>query len=410
MTNGSFDLFGRAPAATAAPSTIADVQEIVREAPKGAAIVPWGGGTRQHLGYAPERYDLALSTQNLNRVVDYQPADMTVTVEAGMTVAALQSLLGEQGQFLPLDVAQPERRTVGGIVAARADSLRRLQYGSVRDSLIGVSVVDARAELIKGGGRVVKNVSGYDLPKMYCGSLGTLGLIVEASFKVSPLPQTSATVLLPLEAEHNSEDMLDSLLASELVPSFLYLLSPQAARVLLEMPDGVEPAQMLIVGFDGDEESVAWQVETLGAGALDVGTAGTIRERLRDFAHAPSPMTCAFHILSSQVGAFSRMLEWTARRAGFTAQVATDAALGMMCAHFLPASETSDWNALWPDLFDKASRCGGSFIVERMPDELRVQDKPIWFPLLSDFALMQRLKETLDPGRLWNPGRFVGRL
>ncbi|MCW3061782.1 MAG: putative FAD-linked oxidoreductase [Capsulimonas sp.] len=410
MTNGSFDLFGRAPAATAAPSTIADVQEIVREAPKGAAIVPWGGGTRQHLGYAPERYDLALSTQNLNRVVDYQPADMTVTVEAGITVAALQTLLGEQGQFLPLDVAQPKLRTVGGIIAVRADSLRRLQYGSVRDSLIGVSVIDARAELIKGGGRVVKNVSGYDLPKMYCGSLGTLGLIVEASFKVSPLPQTSATVLLPLEAEHNSEDVLDSLLASELVPSFLYLLSPQAARVLLEMPDGVEPSQMLVVGFDGDEESVAWQVETLGAGALDAGSAGTIRERLRDFAHVPSPMTCAFHILSSQVGAFSRMLEWTARRAGFTAQVATDAALGMMWAHFLPASETSDWNALWPDLFDKASRCGGSFIVERMPDELRVQDKPIWFPLLSDFALMQGLKETLDPGRLWNPGRFVGRL
>ena len=104
------------------------------------------------------------------------------------------------------------------------------------------------------------------------------------------------------------------------------------------------------------------------------------------------------------------MVEWTARRAGFAAQVAADAALGLMTAHFAPLRENADWMLFYADLKDKADRCGGSFIIEKMPDELRAQDIPVWSPLLPDFALMTRLKEMLDPSRMWNPGRFVGRL
>ena len=121
-------------------------------------------------------------------------------------------------------------------------------------------------------------------------------------------------------------------------------------------------------------------------------------------------MTASFHILSSQVGAFSRMVEWTARRAGFGAQVVADAALGLMTAHFAPAREDADWNVFYADLKDKADRCGGSFILERMPNVLREQGVPVWSPLLPDFGLMARLKATLDPDRMWNPGRFVGGL
>ena len=196
MSNSPFALFGQAPAEAAAPRTVAEAQEIVRGA-TGLGIVPWGGGTRQHVGYPPERYDLALSTEHLNAITEYEPADLTVTAQAGVTLAQLQRTLAEQGQWLPLDAALPERRTVGGLVAARADSLRRFACGSVRDALIGVSVINHRGEVVKGGGKVVKNVSGYDLPKLYCGSWGTLGLIVEATFKVAPLPEASATPSCP---------------------------------------------------------------------------------------------------------------------------------------------------------------------------------------------------------------------
>lgn len=408
MSDGRFALFGREPEEVAAPASLAEAQECVRKA-EGQGIAPWGGGTRQHIGYPPERYDLALSTRKLKEVVEYAPSDLTVTVQAGMTVDQLQVILGDQKQFLPVDVACPKQQTVGGMIAARADSLRRFGFGSVRDALIGVTVVNARGELVKGGGKVVKNVAGYDLPKLYCGSWGTLGLIVEASFKVSPIPEASATVVLPLDAEHNSEDVLDGILGSDIQPSFVALLNPNAAQAVLEREGG---AQYLVVGFDGAAEAVEWQVNALGGveGRLNPEAAREARVRLRDFSLRPASMTASFHILSSQIGAFSRMVEWTARRTGFSAQVLADAALGLMAAHFEPVGERSDWPAFYKDLKDKADRCGGSFILERMPADLRDLDVPVWSPLLPDFVLMARLKQSLDPQRMWNPGRFVGRL
>ncbi len=408
VTSDSFALFGTSPGAAIFPETPEEAQEAVRDA-LGRAILPWGGGTRRETGYAPERYDFALSTAKWAAVIDYQPADLTVTAQAGVTLAALQSVLAQHRQWLPLEVARPERQTVGGLVATRADSLCRFGWGSVRDSLLGVSVIDAQGKKVKGGGRVVKNVAGYDLPKLYCGSWGTLGLITEATFKVAPLPEASATVLLPLEAERNSEDVLDRLLGSELQPAFLALLSAGAAETVLEGGPGVP---FLFVGLDGSPADVAWQIDTLGAaeGVLTGDLAAAVRRRLQDYPLHPSPMTCAFHILSSQVGAYVRMLEWTARRAGFSASVMADAAVGMVWAHFAPAHDNADWMLFYADLKDKADRVGGSFIVERMPDSLRAQNIPVWSPLLSDFPLMQRLKSTLDPPRMWNPGRFIGRL
>ena len=401
-----YAVLGRPPAEVLCPQSPEEAVEVVREN-AGAALVPWGGGTRQSLGYPLERYDAALVTTRLTQITEYEPADLTITAQAGVSVAALQAALAEQGQCLPLDVARPESQTLGGVIAARANSLRRFSNGSVRDLLLGVSVINCRGEVVKGGGKVVKNVAGYDLPKLYCGSLGTLGLITEATFKVSPLPEASATAALLLDADHNSEDVLDHLLGSDLTPSFLFLLNPNAAAAVVP---SAEDAQYLLLGFDGDIETVDWQVNTLGANSLNENAAAQVRASLRDFALIPAPMTAEFHILSSQVGAFSRMLEWTARRSGFSAEVASDAALGLMTAHFAPLSEAPDWPSFYADLKNKADRCGGSFLITQMPDALREADVPVWSPLLPDFGLMGRLKETLDPARMWNPGRFVGKL
>lgn len=401
-----YAVLGRQPAEVFCPASPEEAAEFVREN-AGKALVPWGGGTRQSLGYPLERYDAALVTTGLAQIVEYEPADLTITAQAGVTVAELQAVLAPQGQCLPLDIARPDLQTLGGVIAARANSLRRFSGGSVRDLLLGVSVINGRGEQIKGGGKVVKNVAGYDLPKLYCGSLGTLGLITEASLKVAPLPEASATVALPLDADHNSEDVLDHLLGSDLIPSFLFLLSPLATAAVVP---GAEDAQYVLLGFDGDGEAVDWQVNTLGAGRLSSDLAAQIRASLRDFGLNAAPMTAEFHTLSSQVGAFSRMLEWTARRSGFSAEVASDAALGLMTAHFAPLSEPADWHKFYADLKDKADRCGGSFVITQMPDTLREADIPVWSPLLPDFGLMARLKESLDPARMWNPGRFVGKL
>ena len=401
-----YAVLGSPPAEVFCPQSPDEAQEFVRQN-SGKALVPWGGGTRQSLGYPLERYDAALATTRLTQITEYEPADLTITAQAGVTMSHLQAVLAEQGQCLPLDVARPESQTLGGVVAARANSLRRFSSGSVRDLLLGVSVINSRGDVVKGGGKVVKNVAGYDLPKLYCGSLGTLGLITEATFKVSPLPEASATVALPLDADHNSEDVLDHLFGSDLTPSFLFLLSPTAAGAVVP---SAEDAQYVLLGFDGDSEAVDWQVNTLGAGSLNGNAAAQVRASLRDFALITAPMTAEFHILSSQVGAFSRMLEWTARRSGFRAEVASDAALGLMTAHFAPLSEPADWHTFYADLKDKADRCGGSFVITQMPEPLREADVPVWSPLLPDFGLMARLKETLDSPRMWNPGRFIGKL
>jgi glycolate oxidase FAD binding subunit len=444
MSKSRYTLFGAEPSQTASPTSVSDARELVLGS-AGLAIAPWGGGSRQHIGYPPERYDIALDTSGLNQITEYSPDDMVVIAQAGVTIADLQTTLAARGQFLPVDVSEPSRQTVGGLVATRPDSLRRCAYGSVRDALIGTIVVNAAGDLIKGGGKVVKNVSGYDLPKLYCGSFGTLGLIVEAAFKVAPLPEASATAMLALTADHNSEDVLDTLLGSDLSPSFLYLLNGQAAQTLLGIPADAPSAQYLVIGFDGHAAAVEWQVKRLGtltSGAYAAGgealsavaqpsrssngavsvTIGQpdphvegkqsvdIRALLRDFPHRETAASVAFHIMSSQIGAFSRMMEWTARRAGFTAAVVADAAMGIMWAQFEPRAEMGNWSNLYQDLSDKALRCGGSFIVERMPTAWRAKDVPVWAPLLPDFALMARMKAALDPGRMWNPGRFVGRI
>ncbi len=401
-----YAVLGCLPAQVFRPASPEEALEIVREN-AGKALVPWGGGTRQNLGHPPNRSYAALVTTDLSQITEYEPADLTITAQAGVTLAQLQAVLAQQKQCLPLDIARPDLQTLGGILAARANSLQRFSRGSVRDLLLGVSVINSRGEWVKGGGKVVKNVAGYDLPKLYCGSLGTLGLITEATFKVAPLPEASATVALPLDANHNSEDVLDHLLGSELAPSFLFLLSPLAVAAVVS---GGEDAQYLLIGFDGDAEAVEWQVKTLGAGCLEDAAAAQVRAALRDFALIPAPLTAEFHVLSSQVGAFSRMLEWTARRSGFAAEVASDAALGLMTAHFAPQSEESDWSKFYADLKDKADRCGGSFILTQMPSALRAMDIPVWSPQTPDFGLMARLKETLDPARMWNPGRFLGKL
>ena len=194
-----------------------------------------------------------ISLTKLSRIVEYEPNDLVVIAEAGLTVTELQAILAERGQWLPLEVARPSEQTLGGVVASRAMSLSRGANGSVRDWLIGCQVVGGDGQLIKGGGKVVKNVSGYDLPKLYCGSWGTLGAIVEVAFKVAPRPETSKTILAVLASNRNSEEALDVLLTG-LTPSFTYLLNADAARAILG--DAEDEAQYLAVRFDGMSEAV----------------------------------------------------------------------------------------------------------------------------------------------------------
>ncbi|MXY85304.1 MAG: FAD-binding oxidoreductase, partial [Chloroflexi bacterium] len=160
------------------------------------SVIAHGGRTMRDLGMPPRKYDVALDLSGLDQVVDYEPNDFTITVQAGMTLAELQRHLATNGQFLPLDHPNFERATLGGICSVGRGGLRRGSFGGPRDWLIGMRMVKADGTAIKGGGKVVKNVSGYDLPKLFAGSLGTLGVIVEVTLKLRPQPASDQIVAL----------------------------------------------------------------------------------------------------------------------------------------------------------------------------------------------------------------------
>jgi glycolate oxidase FAD binding subunit len=396
-------------------NSVQDVQEAVNDcAANGLCLKTVGGGTQQHIGYPGSPDAQTLSTTSLNNIIEYQPDDLVVVAESGMTLSALQSTLSRYGQWLPIDVAAPNKQTLGGIVATRSNSLLRAGYGSVRDWLIGVEVVNGDGDVVVGGGKVVKNVSGYDLPKLYCGSWGTLGLLTRTNFKVAPLPEADRSLLIVLSADRNSEELIDVLLET-VNPSSLLLFNATAAQRVLGETAAV--AQYLTVRFLGVREAVDVQIERASAAStpfaasvidLPQALAACLSRLLADFSLLEAQLSAKYHILSSQVGAYARMVEWIANRFGLTAEVVSDAACGIVNAHFHSGSADIDWVGFYTVFKDKADRVGGSLIVERMPLEWRSAGVEVWSPILPDHKIMRMIKSQLDPNGIFNPGCFMG--
>lgn len=221
---------GRTPEAAVFPGSVEEVAAVVGLAAEAALpVTPWGGGTAASVGMPAARAGLVLGFSRLNRLVEHEPGDLTATVEAGMTVAALQSALRSRGQWLSLDPPDAERATVGGVLSTNASGPRRHLYGTARDLLIGVTVVTAAGAVVKGGGKVVKNVAGYDLPKLFIGSYGTLGIIVEATVKLRPLPDDERLVGVGFDRLKDGGAAVRALMASDLIPNAVELLDAAAA-------------------------------------------------------------------------------------------------------------------------------------------------------------------------------------
>ena len=185
----AYNVDGRAPWAVIIPGDINQLAAVLALAHREKlAVVPWGGGTTMAMGHPPERLDLVLSLARLDRVLEHEPADLTACVQAGITMAALQAQLGSRRQWWPVDPPLAATATVGGVLASNASGPKRLLYGTARDLLIGITVVHADGAISKAGGKVTKNVTGYDMMKLYIGSLGTLAVIAEATLKLRPIP------------------------------------------------------------------------------------------------------------------------------------------------------------------------------------------------------------------------------
>jgi glycolate oxidase FAD binding subunit len=374
----------------------------------GAAAIPWGGGRHMALGNPPARYHLALVINGLDRILEYEPADLTVTVEAGITFGKLQAALAERGQFLPIDA--PADATVGGVLAANVSGPSRHAYGLPRDWLIGTRVAHADGSVSKGGGRVVKNVAGYDMPKLYVGSLGTLGVIVEATFKVAPLPAAQETLVATfpsLDAAEAAAAATDQralalraiVLADTLEPGSsealagFWLAGPTAAveRTKRELTQGV--ADALHAGWMTADQHGGWW------DAMDL---------TRD---PPSERKLITHtwLTPSAAATFIRSTAKLAERVGVEKSSTLCPNIGFVQTGLF-GDDFEQLAHLAEELRAAAVAAGGSLVVHAAPPEVK-QRVDVWGPVdPATFELMRRLKAEFDPKGTLNPGRFVGGL
>lgn len=401
---GGSAVLGTLAGAVVAPGSIDEAAALIREGTARATAVSFlGGGTELGLGYAPARVDVLVKTGRLDRIVDYAPADMVVEVEAGVTLAALQKTLAPHGQRLALDPPHPELATLGGLVATNAFGPRRARFGGVRDLIVGVSLVRADGERVRGGGKVVKNVAGFDLPKLATGSLGTLGMIATATFRLHPLPETMRALRVARCDAARVRRLTREIVARQLEP----------AALIAERTGSNEFAfYACFEGFERGANEQAKRFAQLASGD------GAPAETLGDPA---TPGACDESIRTRgdvrlRISAPPASLEAVERDALAPLAAALDdpavALYPSLGTAFVSGYLGARAGAL--EAFTRARAAlealGGNLVLLDARDAAFAAEFDVYGTLPASFPLMRRLKERFDPTGRLNAGRFVGGL
>ncbi|HEX7124356.1 MAG TPA: FAD-binding oxidoreductase [Thermodesulfobacteriota bacterium] len=416
---------GVLPAVVARPGTIEELSALLRVATElGAVVAPWGGGTKQSLGATPARVDLVASVERMNRVVEHEPADLTATFEAGIRLADANAHLGRAGQWLALDPPHADRATLGGVLAANASGPSRLRYGTARDLVIGIRVVHADGTITKGGAKVVKNVTGYDMNKLYIGSLGTLAVIAGVTVKLHPRPAEERTWVVEMPSLDVAGSLVARVLDSHLLPTAMEIVSGGAVRALPDfsaLPDG---RVLVAIAFGGIADEVASQVVAVRDTAAGLGVR---HDRLLDgerqaafweaVRNAPARLAADGRswaiaraaLVVTAVPPFLAAAE-SMRAAHGLADVVATAEAGSGSARVALCGEPAALAAALGDLREVArsgGRNAGHLVVESAPAAVKAA-VDVWGPVGPPLRLMQALKAQFDPDGRLNPGRFVG--
>ena len=418
---------GKAPQVVVSPGSVEEVSAVMAFASaEGVKVVPWGSGTKMALGGIPERVDLVLVLSRLKGVVDYEPADITATFRAGTLLKEAQAVLGGHGQFIALDPPHADLATLGGILATNSSGPRRLRYGASRDLVVAIRVVHADGKVTKGGAKVVKNVTGYDMNKLYIGSLGTLGVIVEVSFRLHPLPKVEKTCLAPFASLDATRRVVAGILDSPLVPFAVELLNAEAShRVAAEagLPWAKGSYGLAVAIGSVRPEAVDAQLQTVKrlcheAGSpeehvLDGRPHDAFWRATRDFALGDGlAAVLKASVLLTKVADGVRLGEEVAAKQGLGLGVVCEAGSGIIRYHL-----TGD--AASPERFQQgvgeavnrlrafAQGAEGNLVVLKAPTELKSR-VDVWGLPEKALPFMRRPKAEFDPQRILNPGRFVG--
>ncbi len=386
---------GVMPRLVVTPGSAEDVAEVLRIASRlDLTVVPRGSGSKMGWGAPPRRLDLVLETGRLNRLIEHSAGDLVAIAGAGMPVGAFAQAVAGSGQMLAVDSPWPDA-TLGGMVASNFSGPRRHRYGTIRDSLIGITVALTDGTVAKAGGKVVKNVAGYDLGKLFTGSFGTLGVIVEVIVRLHALPAVRQGVVLEVKDAAAAGEAVKTVVDSPLVPTAVEIEWKEGSGrlvVLFEgfgpaVEDGLRRAVGLLEPFgviDGMETfsplTVPWK-----SGEVYLKVA-TVPAALPDTLRAIDTLAWTKGIETSITGQAAATVLWVSLRNNGDTIAETVEALRSIVA-----------------------RSGGSVVIAAAPDELKPR-LDIWGPTTDAFPLMRRVKEQFDPRGIMSPGRFVGGL
>lgn len=358
----------------------------------GLAVAPRGSGSKLDRGTPAARADVVLDISALDTILDHAAGDLTVSVQAGVPLARLQAHLAQAGQFLALD--PPVAGTVGGLVATGDSGPRRLRYGGVRDQILGVTFVRPDGVVAHGGGRVVKNVAGYDLPKLLTGSLGTLGVITAAVFRLYARPPASTTVLVAGPKPAAAAALAARIVDSPLVPT------------MLDFWQGPDGACRLAVRFEGPPQAVAVQAaraRTL-SGRGDLLTGGMEQALWAAFdTVADSPTLARLIAPPAALGGLLALAHHESDQAGVPLTIRAHLGHG----HALLGWPAATPPALLLTVRRHAEKADGNLVLWRAPSSVQAAVEA-WGDPGAGLALMRRIKDQFDPRHTLNPGRFVG--
>ena len=413
---GRYPVDGCLPSCAAIPETVAEVSKTLRFAgERGLAVIPWGSGTLIDLGNKPSRYDIALVLTQLNEISDYSPEDLVVTVQAGATIAGLNGGLARQGQFLALDPPRADLATIGGALSAGLSGPLRQRYGGARDLVIGLTCVLAGGEIVHSGGRVVKNVAGYDLNKLFLGAIGSAGVIVEASFKLYPLPAAAGGLSAAYSTCAGAHAAALRLINSRFGPTAVEIAGPSAGDfIATALPSGTwllaAQSRGMAAAVERQQREMAAIAREAGAMTVSESTAeeaATLFGRIRDFGRRPEDeaaliLRCA--LLPSEIATAAERLVPLMEDAPADVLASAGGTLRLIWRALPVAAEP-----LIRVLRSKIESMHGTLTIERCPQTIKDAIE-IWGISGPDLMLMGDLKAAYDPLGTLSPGRYVGRL
>ncbi len=448
---------GLAPAAVIFPKNTAEVAAVVKFANQHhLAIVPWGSGSRIQMGNPPQKLDLVVSTQRLNHMLDVDTQNLTITVEAGVKLRDIQARLATEedrcylpledlnvpegeiicsdrshsGCFIPLDPPGSEKATIGGVIATNASGPRRLLYNLPRDIILGVRFVTPRGDIPGSGGKTVKNVSGFDVSKLMVGSMGSLGIITEMTFRLMPLPEKMKTILLGFNTLSAAHSCVKNILKTKLLPAAVETMNKAAYENLcFKMAPDFSPGQLVtaisLEAFSPAVDRMEREILKMAQenGAISKTVFGE-NEHLQFWLAVSNQDSC----LDAQYGNLIRakvnfrisewknIMEFAGNALSASAiphTVQTHSGNGICLINLLLDKNADGLKpkaiAFLDELLQQSLKAGGNTIIQNAPKDIKPKLK-IWGQAGSDFIAMKMLKSRLDPNNVMSPGRFVGGL